>query len=141
MFFATDTSVLTAHSPSLSLFTPSSCSESLASPRGEKRYCTNEWLPSHCQTAVVEKLDWVSRALSWGSCGQECECCWYQHTRLWRLDTHCFLPERICRGAGWGAYEMDDEWQINFCWITVYRMRLTTYQLRLNTCSNSVHES
>lgn len=89
---ATGTSVFAAASPSPSPFPPSSCSESLASHCGEHRYCTNEWLESHCQIAAVERSGWGSRARSWGSWGQEWECSWYQHTRLCRLDTRSFLP-------------------------------------------------
>ncbi|TNN40726.1 hypothetical protein EYF80_049116 [Liparis tanakae] len=80
------------HSPSRS--TPSSCSESLASLAGEKRYCTNEWSESHRQTAAVDASARGCRAPSWGSWGQERECSWYQDIRPWRLDTRSFLPGR-----------------------------------------------
>lgn len=96
---ATGTSVFITFSPSSSLFTSVSCSESLASISGEKRYWTNEWLESHCQMAAVEQLGWGSRALSWGSYRQERQCSWYQHTRLWRLETRSFLPETKLKSA------------------------------------------
>lgn len=83
-------SVFAIISPS-TLFTSASCSESLDSLVGEKRYWTNEWLESHCQMAAVEKLGWGSSALRRGSCGQEQQCSWYQHARLWRLETRVFL--------------------------------------------------